>query len=53
LSWHHVGTLSGLPLLHRDPFDRLLIAQALAEKIPLVTADPSILGYPDVVLIEA
>lgn len=31
---------------HVDPFDRLLVAQALAENIPLVTPDPAIAKYP-------
>jgi PIN domain nuclease of toxin-antitoxin system len=32
-------------VIHRDPFDRLLISQALAENIPLVTNDPAITRY--------
>ena len=32
--------------LHRDPFDRILIAQALCEGLTLVTADPILRGYP-------
>lgn len=35
-----------LPAHHRDPFDRLLVAQALLEGIPIVTADPEIARYP-------
>ena len=35
----HVLRIESLPNHHRDPFDRLLIAQSLEEKIPLVTAD--------------
>jgi len=35
----HALRLFDLPLYHRDPFDRLIIAQALAEKIPVVTCD--------------
>lgn len=35
-----------LPWIHRDPFDRLLIAQALAEDIPLLTSDGQIQRYP-------
>jgi len=34
-----------LPPIHRDPFDRMLIAQAQIEGIPLVTADPAIARY--------
>ncbi len=39
----HVYTL---PLHHRDPFDRILIAQSQLEDIPLLTADPWIAQYP-------
>lgn len=35
-----------LPLIHRDPFDRLLIAQARAERLTLVTKDENIRRYP-------
>ncbi|MBS4099219.1 MAG: type II toxin-antitoxin system VapC family toxin [Sulfuricella sp.] len=42
----HVYVLENLPDHHRDPFDRLLIAQALSEEIPLVTADRNISRYP-------
>lgn len=42
----HATTLQELPLHHRDPFDRLLVAQALAEGIPLLTADKQLAAYP-------
>jgi PIN domain nuclease of toxin-antitoxin system len=35
-----------LPLLHRDPFDRMLVAQAIATSAALVTPDPLITQYP-------
>jgi PIN domain nuclease of toxin-antitoxin system len=35
----HVLRTEKMPVLHRDPFDRILIAQSLEEKLPLVTAD--------------
>lgn len=35
-----------LPDLHADPFDRLLIAQAMTEECTLVTADEKVLAYP-------
>jgi PIN domain nuclease of toxin-antitoxin system len=35
-----------LPLLHGDPFDRMLVAQAMAEGMTLVTADRRLVGYP-------
>ena len=48
----HALRLATLPAHHRDPFDRLLIAQALTEGFTLVTADPQILAY-DVLTIDA
>jgi PIN domain nuclease of toxin-antitoxin system len=39
ISFAHLRTFETLPLHHRDPFDRLLIAQALAEGIPIATDD--------------
>lgn len=36
---------SGLPNHHRDPFDRLIIAQALVEKVPIVSSDPAFDAY--------
>ena len=41
-----VVSLDRLPPLHKDPFDRILIAQALVEGITLVTRDEQIEGYP-------
>ncbi len=38
--------LSKLPPIHRDPFDRMLVCQALEEGIPVVTLDPMIASYP-------
>ncbi len=38
--------MARLPLLHRDPFDRLLIAQARHERLTLVTCDAAIRRYP-------
>ena len=35
----HTAALVGLPFHHKDPFDRLLIAQAMVENIPLISAD--------------
>jgi PIN domain nuclease of toxin-antitoxin system len=48
----HALRLATLPHHHRDPFDRLLIAQAQVEGLTLVTADPQILAY-DVRAIDA
>jgi PIN domain nuclease of toxin-antitoxin system len=38
-----------LPLLHRDPFDRLLVVQAMTEPATLYTADPQLLPSSDLV----
>jgi PIN domain nuclease of toxin-antitoxin system len=46
ISSRHALAVHGLPNLHRDPFDRMLIAQAQVERIPLITADRSIAQYP-------
>ena len=48
----HALDVARLPLHHRDPFDRLLIAQARAERLTLVTADQRIASY-DVSLLPA
>lgn len=41
----HIEALDGLPDHHRDPFDRLLIAQAIAEPMQLLTADGTVAMY--------
>ncbi len=42
----HALGVCGLPDHHRDPFDRLLVSQAVAEKLPILTADPETPRYP-------
>lgn len=42
----HARAVEGLPPHHRDPFDRMLVAQALAEGMTLVTRDTDISKYP-------
>lgn len=42
----HVVAVDTLPPIHKDPFDRLLVAQATAEGIMLLTADPIVGKYP-------
>jgi PIN domain nuclease of toxin-antitoxin system len=42
----HITALSALPLLHKDPFDRILIAQARTEGLGIVTSDGPIGEYP-------
>jgi len=39
VSWAHAAKVEALPWHHRDPFDRLLAAQAITERCPLVTRD--------------
>ncbi len=45
ISLGHVGQIETLSMHHRDPFDRLLIAQALEGKLAVVTADPIFRKY--------
>jgi len=42
----HVFELFNLHDHHRDPFDRLLIAQCIAERIPLIASDVAVRRYP-------
>jgi PIN domain nuclease of toxin-antitoxin system len=42
----HVLKLENLAVHHRDPFDRILIAQSLEENLPIVTSDPLFTRYP-------
>jgi PIN domain nuclease of toxin-antitoxin system len=42
----HAVSIDGLPTLHKDPFDRLLLAQALSEGVTLVTGDALLARYP-------
>lgn len=42
----HITALAALPTIHKDPFDRILIAQAVAEGLGLVTNDGTIGDYP-------
>ncbi len=46
ISSEHVAATEGLPGLHKDPFDRLLVAQAAVEGITLLTADALVARYP-------
>ena len=48
----HALWVAGLPLHHRDPFDRLLVVQAQGEGVPLLTADRAIARY-DVEVVPA
>jgi len=42
----HAVEVLNLPAIHKDPFDRALVAQAITEGIELVTADPVMAQYP-------
>lgn len=41
----HTGVLTTLPFHHKDPFDRLLVAQAMVEAIPIVSVDAALHPY--------
>lgn len=41
----HVLEIQTLPQLHRDPFDRMLVAQAKSDRLTLITRDPKIIQY--------
>jgi len=43
----HALAIDSLPQIHKDPFDRILLAQAIVEKMDLLTADTSLAKYPD------
>ena len=46
----HALLVSTLPMHHTDPFDRLLVAQATCEMLHLLTADPKLQPYSDLVI---
>jgi PIN domain nuclease of toxin-antitoxin system len=47
----HVLTLNKLPFHHKDPFDRMLIAQALTQNLPIITIDEKFNQYQDLSLL--
>ena len=49
VSGTHAERLASLPLIHKDPFDRMLVAQSLAEPLVLLTNDGVLADYGDVV----
>jgi len=53
ISFAHAEAIALLPPLHRDPFDRMLVAQARTEGLTLVTHDPGIRAYPGVAFLPA
>src|SRR5580704_17310108 len=42
----HATAVAGLPRIHKDPFDRMLVAQATVAGLTLVTSDPAVANYP-------
>jgi len=50
VSARHAVATKVLPLLHGDPFDRLLVAQAITESMRLLTADAQLSAYSDLVV---
>jgi len=53
VSADHAARVASLPLHHRDPFDRLLVAQAMAGPLRLYTADPLLQPYSELVTLIA
>ena len=51
ISDQHAAATESLPPLHADPFDRILVAQALTEPLKLVTHDAMVAGYNDGILL--
>lgn len=47
----HTEKMVTLPLIHRDPFDRMLVAQAMAEPMKLITVDGTLQQYTDLVML--
>jgi PIN domain nuclease of toxin-antitoxin system len=50
VTWSHAETVRHLPDIHRDPFDRLLIAQAVSEPLKLMTSDKLLSRYTELVV---
>ena len=50
ISGSHVLAISGLPPIHKDPFDRLLLAQSRVEGVSLLTADKTLARYGGAVI---
>jgi len=46
ITGEHAAAVDGLPPLHKDPFDRMLIAQSIVEGITLLTVDERVAQYP-------
>ena len=46
IALQHTAVLTSLPFHHRDPFDRLIIAQAMVEQMPVISGDAAFAAYP-------
>ncbi len=53
INYDHAQQAGKLPLIHKDPFDRMLIAQAMIEKLVLLTRDESIAKYDVINILKA
>ena len=51
VTWQHALAVHRLPPLHKDPFDRLLVAQAMAEPLHLLTHDATLVPYSELVIL--
>ena len=49
ISSQHAAAVADLPDIHKDPFDRMLLAQSACEGVALVTADPLVARYPGMI----
>ncbi len=49
VNMQHVAALARLPAIHKDPFDRMLLAQAISEPLRLLSADKILASYSDLV----
>lgn len=50
VAWRHAAMVDTLPSIHNDPFDRILVAQALAEPMRLLSRDATLANYGAMVL---
>lgn len=50
ITGEHAAAVAGLPAIHKDPFDRLLVAQAMVEGLTLLTTDGQVARYPGPIL---
>lgn len=51
ISYRHAAKVTQLPFIHRDPFDRILVAQAMCEPLKLLTADNVLASYSELVVL--